>query len=173
MSRWDWRTAGAGTGVDFEQRSAWDSNGSTWTAGAGQDTGDCRQACLQGGSAAARSVDPESMPEEGPGFGQEREGVGSCPWEGMRRQEEIESAGSGWQNPEEGVPGSGTGKPRPQRPRRPACRRETEGRGQSLRLASARCWRPAAAAAGAEAAAAGGGREHRRASRRSGRAGAM
>lgn len=148
----------------------WDSNGSTLTVGAGQDTGDCRQAYLQGGSAAVWSADPESTPEVGLGFERERDCEDSCPWEGMRRQQEdIDFAGSGLQNPEGGGLGLGTGKPRPQCPLRPACCRETEERGQSLRLASARCWRTTAAAEEAAA----GEREHRTASRPVGRAGAM
>lgn len=87
----------------------------------------------------------------------------------MRRQEDIDFAGSDLQNPEGGGLGLGTGKTRPRCPLRPACCKEKEERGRSLRLASARCWRTTAAA---EAAAAGE-QEHRTASRPVGRAEAM
>lgn len=46
----------------------WDSIGSTLTVDAGPDTGDCRQAYPQGGSAAVWIADLESMLEEGLGF---------------------------------------------------------------------------------------------------------
>lgn len=57
----------------------WDSIGSTSTVGAGPDTGDCRQAYPQGGSAAVWSAGLESMLEEGLGFVQERKRADSYP----------------------------------------------------------------------------------------------
>lgn len=94
--------------------------------------------------------------------------MGSCLFEGMRPQEDIDFAGSDLQNLEEGGLGLETGRPRPRRPLRPACCKVMEGYGQSLRSASARCWRTTAVEA-----AAAGGREHRTASRPVGRAEGM
>lgn len=141
------------------------SNGSTLTVGAGPGTGECRRVYLQGGSAAVWSVELASMQQEGLGFEWEWKRVNNCPSGGMRPREDIDFVGLDSQNLEEGGLGLGTGRPRPQRPLRPACCTVTEGCGQSLRLASARCWRTTAVeAAGA------GGREHRTASRPVGRA---
>lgn len=141
------------------------SNGSTLTVGAGPGTDECRQAYLQGESAAVWSVELGSMQQEGLGFEWEWERVNNCPSGGMRRREDIDFAGSDLQNLEEGGLGLGTGSPRPQRPQKPACCKVTEGCGQSLRLASARCWRTTVVEA-----AAAGGRELRTASRPVGRA---
>ena len=147
------------------------SNGSTLTAGAGPDTGKCRQACLPGASAVVWSVDLGRMQQEGLGFEWKWERVNSCPWGGMRLQGDTDFAGPDLQNLEEGDLGLGTGRPRSQCPPRPACCMVTEVCVQHQRLASARCWRTTAVEAAAAAAA--GEQEHRTASKPVGKAGGM